>query len=308
LSIGEITIVDFLSISHALLVADHGSFTRAAEVLGVQQSAVSRRIHALEDELGVSLFERVSSGVRLTLAGRRFVDRTRIAFEEIDRAVANARTAGRGVDGVLRIGLLSSLFTCPLDRLLMDYRAEHPDVAFEFFEGSSAAQLAMLLQRRIDVALCLDGTATAECDMEKLWTGDVFAALPEAHPLAGCDVVDWELLKDEHFILGRDALGAALDRLATDRISQAGGRISIESHDSSGAAVMRLVALRFGVGLVSDSSVAISYPGVVFRPLHGEKQRLSYCAVWLPGNDNPALRRFLSLARSMASKGWEASP
>jgi len=277
-------------------------------VLGVQQSAVSRRIHALEDELGVSLFERISSGVRLTVAGQRFVDRTRIAFEEIDRAVANARSAGRGVDGALRIGLVSSIFTGPLDRLLEDYRGGHPDVAFEFFEGSSAAQLAMLLQRRIDVALCLDGIATAECDMEKLWTGDVFAALPDAHPLAGCDVVDWELLKDEHFILGRDALGAALDQLATDRISQAGGRISLETHDVSRAAVMRLVALRFGVGLVSDSSVAIGYPGVVFRPVSGEKERLSYSVVWLPGNDNPALRRFISLARSMASKGWGASP
>jgi len=51
-----------------LLVADHASFSRAARVLGVRQSAVSRRIQALEDELGVSLFERQLNGVRPTIA------------------------------------------------------------------------------------------------------------------------------------------------------------------------------------------------------------------------------------------------
>jgi DNA-binding transcriptional LysR family regulator len=305
--IGAPEIVDFLSIFHALRVADHGSFSRAARSLGTQQSAVSRRVRALEDELGVSLFERQPNGVRMTIAGHRFLNRTRSAFDEIDQAVANASSAGRGVAGALRIGLIQSVVGDQFEALLKEYRREHPDVAFEFVESSSTAQLGMLLQRRIDVALCLDGSATPECDMEKLWTGDVFAALAEAHPLAGCDVIDWEPLKDEHFILDRDALGTALDRLATDRISQAGGRISLEANDVS-RAVMRLVALRFGVALVSDSSVSIGFPGVAFRPLHGEKQRLSYCAVWLPGYDNPALRRFLSLARSMASKGWEASP
>ena len=68
---------------------------------------------------------------------------------------------------------------------------------------------------------------------------------------------------------------------------------------------MQFVALGFGLSLLSDSSTAIPYPGVAFRPLAGEEDRVSYSAVWLPGNDNPALRRFLSLARSKSAERRE---
>ena len=76
-----------------------------------------------------------------------------------------------------------------------------------------------------------------------------------------------------------------------------GGRLSLAMHDVSQDLVMQFVALGFGLSLLSDSSTAIPYPGVAFRPLADEDDRVSYSAVWLPGNDNPALRRFLSLAR-----------
>ena len=101
--------INLVSVSQALLVAEHLSFSRAAQVLGVRQSAVSRRVRALEDALGVSLFERESTGVRLTEAGRRFLERARPALSEIDHAVKAAASAGRGAEGVLRIGILSSV-------------------------------------------------------------------------------------------------------------------------------------------------------------------------------------------------------
>ena len=88
-----------------------------------------------------------------------------------------------------------------------------------------------------------------------------------------------------------------------DRIGGLGGRMSLETHDISQDAVMKLVGMGFGLGLVSDSNVSICYPGVAFRQLPRDDSHLAFCAVWLPGNDNPALRRFLSLARTMAKKG-----
>ncbi len=65
---------------------------------------------------------------------------------------------------------------------------------------------------------------------------------------------------------------------------------------------MQLVALGFGISFISEAGVATSYPGAVFRPLTSVQDVLPYSAVWLPGNDNPAFRRFLSLARSMSSR------
>ncbi|WP_370464662.1 LysR substrate-binding domain-containing protein [Methylosinus sp. RM1] len=122
----------------------------------------------------------------------------------------------------------------------------------------------MLFQRGIGVAFCVEGAATAQCDTESLWAGSVHAALPETHPLSGCEVVEWEFLQEEHFILGYDASGLALDRLVADRIAETGGRMSYVARDISRNAVRRLAALHFGVALASDACVRIGYAGVVF--------------------------------------------
>jgi DNA-binding transcriptional LysR family regulator len=91
--------INIISIGQALLVAEHLSFRQAAGALGVRQSAVSRRIRSLEDILGVSLFERHHGGVRLTVAGARFLDLAHFALLQLDQAVQAAGAAGRGESG-----------------------------------------------------------------------------------------------------------------------------------------------------------------------------------------------------------------
>ncbi|MGO9773344.1 MAG: LysR family transcriptional regulator [Roseiarcus sp.] len=284
------------------MVADQSSFSGAARILGVKQSAVSRRIQALEDELGVSLFERQSNGVRLTLAGQRFLERTRAAFAEIDYAIKNATAAGRGAEGVIRIGVLPSLLSGFLCDVLTKFREAQPGVILDFFDGPPKKLISRIMERRLDVAFLVAGTPTPGCDSEAFWSAGICVALPERHPLAGCDAIDWELLKEEHFVFGREATAAGLDGYATERIARIGNRLSLAMHDVSQDLVMQFVALGFGLSLLSDSSTAIPYPGVAFRPIAGEGHHISYSAIWLPGNDNPALRRFLSLSRSKSAE------
>jgi DNA-binding transcriptional LysR family regulator len=297
--------VDLTSISQALMVADYASFSQAARALGVKQSAVSRRIQALEDELGVSLFERQSNGVRPTIAGQRFLERTRTAFAEIDLAVKNAAAAGRGEEGVIRIGILPSLLSGFLCEILAEFRNAQRGVVFELFDGPPRKLIARIMERRLDVAFIISGTPAPGCDADLLWSADIGVALPERHPLSGCDAIGWELLKEEHFVFGREAIAAGLDDHASRTVAGLGGRLSLASFDTSHEVMMRLVALGFGLSLLSDVSTAIPYPGVAFRPLAGEDDRVSHSAVWLPGNDNPALRRFLSLARSKSAERGE---
>ena len=272
----------------------------------MKQSAVSRRIQALEDELGVSLFERQSNGVRPTIAGQHFLERTRSAFAEIDYAIKNATAAGRGAEGMIRIGALPSLLSGFLRDVLSEFRETHPGIIFDFFDGPPQKVIARIMERRLDMAFVVNGTPTPGCDAEALWNSGFCVALPDRHPLAGCDAIGWELLKDERFVFGREAIASEFDNHAIEKIARMGGRLSLSTHDVSQDLVMQLVALGFGLSLLSDSSTAIPYPGVAFRPLAEEDNHVSYCAVWLPGNDNPALRRFLSLARSMSSERRQA--
>jgi hypothetical protein len=67
--------------------------------------------------------------------------------------------------------------------------------------------------------------------------------------------------------------------------------------------LMHLVALRLGLSLTSEAMVATQFPEVTFRPIAGDAAVIPFSALWLPNNDNPTFRRFLSLARSMA-KQW----
>jgi transposase-like protein len=100
-----------VSVMQALLVGEYLSFRRAASALGVRQSAVSRRVRELEDELGVSIFERHHAGVRVTNAGIRFLQEAREALLQLDHAVKAAAAAGSGTVGRLSIGILSSMAT-----------------------------------------------------------------------------------------------------------------------------------------------------------------------------------------------------
>ena len=67
--------------------------------------------------------------------------------------------------------------------------------------------------------------------------------------------------------------------------------------------LMHLVAMGLGVSLTTEATIATPFPKVVFRPMAGDDELLQFSAAWLPHNDNPALRRFLSLARTLA-KEW----
>src|SRR6202158_6583175 len=91
--------INFISVAHALVVGECLSFRGAAKVLGIRQSSVSQCVQALEDKLGVSLFERHPGGVRITNAGAHFLQQARDGLLQLDNAVKTAGAAGRGGGG-----------------------------------------------------------------------------------------------------------------------------------------------------------------------------------------------------------------
>lgn len=142
---------DLQSVAHALLLAEHLSVRQPADQLGLRPSAVSRRVRALEEQLKVALFERHSAGVRVTPAGRRFLDRARWAMTELDNAERDATLVERGDGGALGIAFYASLASGRLRDLLAAYRMRFPDLALSFLEGTSMDQLVALRHRQIDV-------------------------------------------------------------------------------------------------------------------------------------------------------------
>ena len=114
--------VDLQHLRYALAAADHGSFRRAAEVLLLQQSTLSRCISQLEHSLGMIVFERSSGGVRATAAGRSFLRTARSILEQMDSLVNSAHRAGCGEAGRLSVGFYTSISAGNLLATLVDFK------------------------------------------------------------------------------------------------------------------------------------------------------------------------------------------
>jgi DNA-binding transcriptional LysR family regulator len=299
--------VDLGSLAHALEVGEHLSFRRAAATLGVQQSAVSQRIRRLEDYLGVSLFERHSRGVRVTTAGDRFLRQVRTLFGQLDLAIDGARAAGRGEQGELRIGLLTSLSGGFLSGLIRRYASDHPNVRIGWREGARRTLINEVRSHRLDVAFIMGDGAINECDTEELWRERLHIALPRDHQLATRDSLGWVDLLGERFIFSEDPAGVELHDHVVACAVQPDRPARIEREAVSQETLLNLVALGYGISLVLDGSTAAAPAETVLRPLTDDRDAVRFRAVWSPSTDNPALRRFLSTARLMSGAMKRAS-
>jgi DNA-binding transcriptional LysR family regulator len=290
-----------MSLRQALLVGEYLSFQRAATALGVRQSTVSRRVRQLEDELGVSLFERHRTHVRVTNAGVAFFKQAREALTQLDHAVRTASAAGTGAIGRLSVGILSSMAMGFLRDLIQIYCTRHRKVAIQFQERASADNIEAVLKRQLDVAFVRDTSQASGCEGLRLWSERVFVALPEDHALSAQKELGWSDLRNEHFII-RQSVDPELRERITTRLTDARRNPSVQTLDVGREALMNLVSIGLGISLASEATVATPFPKVVFRPIIGDDELLHFNAVWLAHNDNPALRRFLALARRMANE------
>jgi DNA-binding transcriptional LysR family regulator len=293
--------LDLKAIALALLVLESGTFRLAARRAGLTVPSLSRRIRALEDAIGVSLFERRSSGVRVTEAGRRFLDAVARSLGEIERATVLARKAGSASVGTLVIATYFSASAGRLRDTLARFVSAHPDVSVAFMEGDRAAILQAVRQGTADLALVLGPREEHGLEKLPLWSEAALIAVPLTHPLAD-DVrglVSWAELAAETFVVMRCGSGPE----ARERIEELlpPSHAARFSEQVIGRETMfNLVGTGLGVAVLAESSSGAAYPGVVFRPVgdEGGPTMVEAAAYWDPKRDNPALRRFLAQLRA----------
>jgi DNA-binding transcriptional LysR family regulator len=285
-------------INYVIAAADHGSFRRAAAALGVQESAVSRRIRDLEERLGAALFVRSHSGVQLTFAGKQFVDRGRKALAEIGLAKTEVSAIGRVGDGELKIGILSSLGSGFLSVLIQNFADSYASVQMSFAEGDQSEHVVAIRQRQLDIAFVTGTLEWPDCETEYLWSERVFAALPERHSLTSLDELEWKDLAGEQFIVSEVAPGQEIYNYLVQRLAGLGQSPKVLPQSVGRHNLLSLVALGQGLTLASEGITTTQVPSVAYRPI--AKEALPYSMVWSSQNDNPALLRLIEIARSMA--------
>jgi DNA-binding transcriptional LysR family regulator len=300
--------VELTDLRTILAVANAGGFRRAATQLAVGQSVVSKRVRALEDELGVSLFERNREGARLTHAGRNFVERARSVVAEIDAAAQEARCAGIAANGRLNLGIVTSLSTGRQRELLTAFRDAAPEVRVELREGERDDLLARLADRRLDLVILTGEVSAVHGDSLLAWSELVYVALPVQHPLSEREALGWSDLLDESFIVTAAEPGPEIHEHIVRRLADLGRHPAVTRFAVGRETLMNMVGLGFGITFAGESWAAVEYPGVAFRPIRDGSEPLLFTIAWRHTNDNPALRRFISLARVLSRDDLRTAP
>lgn len=288
------------SLIQALAVAEHLSFRHAANALGVSQSSVSTRIRMLEEDLGVLLFERRSRGVRLTKAGRHFVEQVSIGIDHLEHAVRTAGMVARGEQGGLRVGIHALIPGSFLANLLERYREQHPGIEVEITERAARDSVMQLRANRLDVTFVAGFPDFPDCHSRRIWSERLLAALPSRHPLADRSGVTWADLAEDTFLVRHGGTGPQVHDHIVMRLAARRPNLAILRFDVERGTLLSMIAQGYGVTIVGEATSLLPTSGVVFLPVVDENEPVTFSAVWSPGNRNPALRAFLSLAQKAA--------
>ena len=283
-----------------IAAAEQRSIRRAARMLTVEPSTISRRIRDLEDEIGAALFIRGHGGVKLTQAGERFLPRARKALKQLNHASWDVAIVGQGRSGVIRIGLMSSMASGFIAELLDAYVGEHSDVQIDYTEGEASEHVPAVRHHRLDIAF-LTGAQVAEgCEIAHLWNERVYVAMAADHELAEREEITWGDLRDRNFIISEAQSGTEIGDYLVKNLAQLGYHPSIQVHAVYRDTLMQIVAKCDVLTLTSEATIAAHFPGIAYRALAGEI--LPFYGVWAPRNDNPAFRRLLSLAKVLSKR------
>lgn len=182
-------------------VVQEKSFTRAAEILGYSQSAVSQAVRSLEKELGTALIERSREGISLTEDGNEYLPYLRSIIAGEEALHAKQREMAGLTDSVIRIGTFTSVSRNLLPPLIRSFRKEYPLVRFELLQGEYDSITADILGGRLDFGF-VNPEFVSGLETEEIYSDTMMAVLPLSEPLAEKKSVSLkELLKLPYILL-----------------------------------------------------------------------------------------------------------
>ena len=292
-------------------IADHGTMSAAARVLGYSQPAVTQQIQHLERELATPLVVRAGPGTRLTEAGEILVRHG----DSVLATVARARTEVEAISGLrsgrVRIASFRSAAATLLPPALGAMTRKHPGISFTLVETEPARSRELLRDGGCDVALVYDyrtsGTEPPapgdDVVATHLLDESVHVALPRAHPTAGEGPVHLRALRDARWIAGCPNCRENLVRSC----AEVGYTPDIAFETDDYVALQGLAAAGLGVAFVPELMLAVvRSPALALPPLHPNLARAVHAVTTRQLLRVPAVARTIAALRATAT-AWPAS-
>ncbi|HKT54775.1 MAG TPA: hydrogen peroxide-inducible genes activator [Caulobacteraceae bacterium] len=279
------------------LLAEHGSFSRAAEAAHVTQPTLSAGVQELEKVLGASVVDRGRAGVILTPIGEEAVRRAGEVLASAEDLVQAARSAGQPLSGRFRLGVIPTIAPFLLPKALPVLRTRFPKLRLFLREDQTQKLIASLKSGALDAALIALPYDTQGLETAKVCDDELLAALPANHPLVGAGPIAPERLEGDDLILLEDghclrehalaACGLEPPRPGEEGVFSATSLPTLVQMVGSGLGVSFMPAMAVEAGLADEAPVSI-------RPLGADHPSRQIVVAWRAGSSRGAEARLLA--------------
>lgn len=224
------------------------NFTKAAEELALTQSALSRSIAKLEEELGVPLFERKTRGVELNQYGEVFLQYVNRAMQEITLAKQELKDLIDPFHGLISLAFIHTLGSSFVPELISAFRVQYPGIQFQLVQDSTKKIMAQLESGEIDLGFCSPNNAYDPIKTLPIVDEELFLIVPKNHRLSNKQEVELQEVASEPFVTYKHESGL---RDVIDHLCQEAGFQPNAAFEGVGdATIAGFVAANFGVALI----------------------------------------------------------
>lgn len=284
-----------------IAVAEELNFGRAARRLGLSQPPLSKQIQALEASLGVVLFDRTSTGVRLTKGGEAALREAYLLVERSEHLRQAARRADSGIGGSLVVAFQPSALYEVLLRVMQIFRGRCAEAEILMMEFETAEAIQELRSGRADVAV-IRTTQVFDPLRSFLVSEDQYVvALPKGHRLSGVPLLHLKDIEGEPLVvLARRSQPRSFNAIL-EAFERAGIRPNLKHEALSFASITTLVASGEALGFVPSSLPNPLAQGIVLVPVAEDISFVGLSLVWNADVPSRLVDHFVASASSFAS-------
>jgi DNA-binding transcriptional LysR family regulator len=280
-----------------LAVGEEQHYGRAARRLRVAQPALSRQIQDLEEEIGFMLFERLPRGVKLTAAGKLFLEDVRRILQEVNEATARASRVALGHSGTLRVGFTENAsWRGVVPESFRRFRELHPDAELQLQPFSSLEQLDAIRSGRLDAGFVFNMSKTdPELGLVPVAVQFIELAVPKGHALTKLKKLCLRDLTDATFVwFPRRESPELYDHLMHECFRGGLKSPRIVQEGLNEATILSLVANGLGVGWVLGTARLRCPTSVAIISVVDLNVPLPLALVWRRDNSSPLLANFIA--------------
>jgi DNA-binding transcriptional LysR family regulator len=298
--------MEFRQLSYFLTAAQTQNFRKAAEICLVAQSALSRQIAGLEEELGVQLFERINQRVKLTPAGHTFAEYAKTILEQLQnsqQAMAELKTGERGL---VLLGCVEALSTNFFPKLFAPFHRLYPNIQVRVVVRGALELTTMVEEGQLDLGLVLGSVERSELLVVKeLFKEPLQLVVPVNHPLLAEGVQGLSLEEVAGLPLILLSPGFITRQVMERVFSQRNLPLQPFVETDSVEGLKELVKYGIGVSVIPKALIRPEQIGteLITLPIHDLKEELAFCLVY--HRTRPVSRAAVKLMQAIM-QGMEA--